>query len=281
MGVDVVLVVHGGREDARALAAATESSLAAEGLEVVAVGLDQARRERDERALEGLAPSLFVSLGGDGTFLRTARHAHGADRPVLGVNFGRVGYLLDLPPDGLDRVIVETLGGQGTIELRAGLEISMQAGEGPEERYFAVNELSAEKTVPGHVVRLAATIDGEPFLTYSADGVLLSTPTGSTAYNLSAGGPVLAPHLDALVMTPVAPHFVIDRSVVLGGDQTVVLDVVGERPVVCVIDGMSVATLQPGDQLRARRHPRWLKVVVLADRGVGRRLRESLRQGHE
>jgi NAD+ kinase len=281
MAVDVVLVVHGGREDARALAAATEGSLVGEGLGVVVVGLDQASREHDELALEGLAPSLFVSLGGDGTFLRTARHAHAADRPVLGVNFGRVGYLLDLPPDGLDRVILETLAGRGTIERRAGLEISIQAAGAAEERYFAVNELSVEKTVPGHVVRLAATIDDEPFLTYSADGILLSTPTGSTAYNLSAGGPVLAPHLDALVMTPVAPHFVIDRSVVLGGEQTVVLNVVGERPVVCVVDGMSVASLQPDDQVRVGRHPRWLKVVVLADRGVGRRLRESLRQGYE
>jgi NAD+ kinase len=246
---------------------------------VAVVGLAGADRAEGDHELAALDPALWVSLGGDGTFLRTARFAHARDTAVLGVNFGRVGYLLDLPPAELDEVIAETIQGRATIELRAGLEVTLAGSEAAP--YFAVNELSAEKTVPGHVVRLATFVDGEAFLTYSADGVLLSTPTGSTAYNLSAGGPVLAPHLDAFVMTPVAPHLVIDRSVVLAGDQEVVLDVVGERPVVCVVDGMTVATLEIGAKVIVRRHPRWLKVVSLAERGLGRRLRESLRQGHE
>ncbi len=281
MTLDVALVVHGGRPDALEVAASTAASLTKRGLDVTVVPLTHASRERGDPELDGLRPELFVSLGGDGTFLRTARQAHAIDTPILGVNFGRVGYLLDVPPAELDGVISEALKGFIPIEPRAGLHILITQGGARLDPFFAVNELSVEKTVPGHVVRLDTEIDREPFMSYSADGVLVSTPTGSTAYNLSAGGPVLSPRLDAFVVTPVAPHFVIDRSVVLAGDQTVSLDVVGERPVVCVVDGLSVATLTPGDRVECRRDARWLRVVALAERGIGRRLRESLRQGHE
>ena len=153
--------------------------------------------------------------------------------------------------------------------------------DGQRSELFVVNEASLEKTVPGHVVRINSSIDGEPFLSYAADGVLVATPTGSTAYNLSAGGPVLAPGIDGFVMTPVAPHFVIDRSVVLGGEQVLELRVVGERPAVFVVDGLSAATLEPDGIVVCRRHRRRLKVVVLSEVGLGQRLRESLRQGHE
>ncbi len=280
MSVDVALVVHDGREDAVALADETEANLNEKGISVARIGLEALEADDGSAHFEELNPSLCVSLGGDGTFLRSARFAHSCGTPILGVNFGRVGYLLDLPPAELDDVIVETLAGRASIERRAGLAITLIEAD-QTRSFFAVNELSVEKTVPGHVVRLTSSIDGELFLTYSADGMLLSTPAGSTAYNLSAGGPVLAPHLDAFVMTPVAPHLVIDRSVVLGGEQVVSLEVIGDRPAVCVVDGVSVATVAVGTQVRARRHERWLEVVVLADRGVGRRLRESLRQGHE
>jgi len=280
MSVDVALVVHDGREDAAALADETEANLTRRGVSVARIGLEALEADHGAAHFDELKPSLCVSLGGDGTFLRSARFAHDCGTPILGVNFGRVGYLLDLPPAELDDVIVETLAGRASIERRAGLAITLTEAD-QSRSFFAVNELSVEKTVPGHVVRLTSSIDGELFLTYSADGVLLSTPAGSTAYNLSAGGPVLAPHLDAFVMTPVAPHLVIDRSVVLGGEQEVTLEVIGDRPAVCVVDGVSVATVAVGTHVRARRHERWLEVVALTDRGVGRRLRESLRQGHE
>ena len=281
MAPSVAFVVHGGRPDARELAERTAHRLTEAGVDVAVTALTHTTRESGEVELEGLAPDLFVSLGGDGTFLRTARRAHATDTPIFGVNFGRVGYLLDLPPTDLDHAVLAALEDRSSVEARAGLAVNLTSASSGTGSYFAVNELSAEKTVPGHVVRLATEVDGEPFLTYSADGVLLATPTGSTAYNLSAGGPVLSPLLDAFVMTPVAPHLVIDRSVVLGGSQLVTLNVVGERPVVCVIDGLTVATLEPGDHIEVRRHDRWLKVVVHSERGMGGRLRESLRQGHE
>ena len=279
-GIHVALVVHAGRADAVALAASTATELVARDIEVTVVALDRSAVFGERDALDEIAPDLLVSLGGDGTFLRTARRAHELDAAVLGVNFGRVGYLLNMAPAELHGAILGALSGDVPVEERSGLAVSFSL-EGQLAELFVVNEVSLEKTVPGHVVRITSAIDGEPFLTYAADGVLVATPTGSTAYNLSAGGPVLAPGIDGFVMTPVAPHFVIDRSVVLGGEQALELGVVGERPAVFVVDGLSAATLEPGESIRCRRHARRLKVVVLAEVGLGQRLRESRRQGHE
>ena len=281
MSADVALIAHGDRAAARAFAEQTETSLSAQGLEIRRIDLTWSTDGTVGDALRDVDASLIVSLGGDGTFLRAARRAHELDVPVLGVNFGRVGYLLDLAPDELDEAILGILRGDAPIEHRAGLELHVDRIGKEGLTLFAINELSIEKTVPGHVVRVATEIDAEPFLTFGADGVLVATPTGSTAYNLSAGGPVLSPLLDGFVMTPVAPHFVIDRSVVLGGSQEVTLLVTGDRPAVCVVDGLSVASLAPGDSVVCRRSDRWLKVAVLATRGLGGRLRESLRQGYE
>ena len=281
MSETVAFIVHGGRQDAMEAARETASRLEESGLSVGVVVFTDGAEDQASLELAALSPSLIVSLGGDGTFLRAAKRAHELDVPILGVNFGRVGYLLDVPPAELDGVIRRALEGHVVVEERLGLAISVREGPLVHETIFAVNEVSVEKTVPGHVVRLAAGIDGEPFKHFSADGVLIASPMGSTAYNHSAGGPVLSPDLDGFVMTPVAPHFVIDRSVVLSGDQVVSLDVVGERPAVCVVDGVSIATLTPGDRVECRREPRRLHVVTLAEPGLGRRLRESLRQGHE
>ena len=257
----VALVVHAGRPDAVALAASTATELRARAIEVSVVTIERSSVFGERDALDNLTPDMLVSLGGDGTFLRTARRAHELDIPVLGVNFGRVGYLLNMAPAELHGTILETLSGAIPIEERSGLSITFPL-EGQTAGLFVVNEASLEKTVPGHVVRISSSIDGEDFLTYAADGVL-------------------APSIDGFVMTPVAPHFVIDRSVVLGGEQELTLGVVGERPAVFVVDGVSVAILEPGQTVRGRRHTRRLKVVVLAEVGLGQRLRESLRQGHE
>ena len=161
-----------------------------------------------------------MSLGGDGTFLRASRVARAADCPVLGVNFGRLGYLLEVAPEEFDDVLDEAIAGRAAIEDRLGLLV-----EAPGLTAFALNELAVEKTVPGHMVRVATSVNGEHLLTYAADGVVVATPTGSTAYNLSAGGPVVSPGLDVLLLTPVAPHFTIDRSIVLGPHEVVELTV--------------------------------------------------------
>ncbi len=155
---------------------------------------------------------LLVSLGGDGTLLRAVVAALDTGVPVLGVNIGRLGYLTQVEPKDLESALAAFLGGTHQVEERMTLEVVVSGSDGqPVTRRAALNEATVEKTVPGHTVRVATLIDGRPFVTYAADGLLVSTPTGSTAYNLSARGPVLSPRLRAIVVTPVSPHMLFDR----------------------------------------------------------------------
>ena len=270
----VLLVVHGSREDAVALAAATSARLEAAGTEARTVRLEG---RPVEAALDEAPPgtSLVVSLGGDGTFLRASRLARTAGCPVLGVNFGRLGYLLEVAPEEFDAVLDDAIAGRAGVEDRLGLLIETQGLTA-----FALNEVTVEKTVPGHMVRVETSVNGEHLLTYAADGVVVATPTGSTAYNLSAGGPVVSPGLDVLLLTPVAPHFTIDRSIVLGPREVIELTVLEDRPAVLVADGSLLARLEPGTTVRVRQDPVPVRVVVGSRHGVGARLRASLREGH-
>ena len=250
----VTFLVHPERADALALATDTASWLTERG-DVARIlrfsGPDrvaEAGVEVDLDAVDLRGSTVAVSLGGDGTFLRVVRLAAEADVPVLGVNFGRVGYLPDLLPDQVREALTKVFEGKAAIEERSALEISISDRSLSDEVtvLLALNEVVIEKIDFGHTVRLATTVDGEKALTYSADGLIIATPTGSTAYNLSAGGPILAPTLRAMVLTPVAPHFSLDRSLVLTDQGEVVVEVVPDRAGALVIDGTEVGRLQPG-----------------------------------
>jgi NAD+ kinase len=205
---------------------------------------------------------VAVSLGGDGTFLRIVRMATGTDVPVLGVNFGRLGYLPDLGPDQIQGALRKVFEGEATIESRCALEVAIaDRSVSDDTSLLALNEVVIEKIDFGHTVRLATRIDGEEALTYSADGLIVATPTGSTAYNLSAGGPILAPTLRAMVVTPVAPHLSLDRSLVLSEDQEVRIEVVPDRAGALVIDGADVGRLQPGSVITCRVAAKPVRVV--------------------
>jgi NAD+ kinase len=148
-------------------------------------------------------------------------------------------------------------------------------------RWLALNEFVLEKTVFGHTVRLATKIDGEDFITYSADGLLVATPSGSTAYNLSAGGPVVSPRLRAMVLTPVAPHLSLDRSLVLDPAQVLTVSVLEGRPAALVIDGQDAGRLAPGSVVSCTVADRPVLTATVATRGFGGVLRDSLAQGRE
>ncbi len=240
---------------------------------------------------------LAVSLGGDGTFLRLVPLAYRSRVPVLGVNFGRLGYLLEVEPPTLFDTLERTLADGAPVEDRLVLAVTVSGGlaaapgddrslEGdgvvcpPGQRWWvALNEMVVEKTVPGHMVALATAVDGEEFLSYKADGLLVASPTGSTAYNLSAGGPVLAPNIPAMVMTPVAAHLAIDRSLVLRADQEATVRVLPPRPAVLVVDGREAGRLAPGAEVACRVAPGWLRVVCPAERNFAGRLRRALTLG--
>ncbi len=207
---------------------------------------------------------LLVSLGGDGTLLRAVEVALTAGIPVLGVNIGRLGYLTPVEPKDLENALGRFLEGTHQVEERMTLEVTVTDPDGRSVAHRrALNEASIEKTVPGHTVRVAAMIDDRPFVTYAADGLLVSTPTGSTAYNLSARGPVLSPRLRAMVVTPVSPHMIFDRPLVLEPDQRVTLEVLEPRAAVLVVDGVTVSTLVPGATVECREGEQPARLVTL------------------
>ena len=213
---------------------------------------------------------LAVSLGGDGTMLRTVALSCTYGTPVLGVNLGRLGYITEVEPDGLEAALERFLSGQYTVEERVTLEVSIERAGTPaapdDERVVVLNEAVVEKTVPGHTIRVAASIAGRPFVTYAADGLLVATPTGSTAYNLSARGPILSPGLRAVVLTPVSPHMLFDRPLVLDPEQWVRLELLGPLPAVLVLDGQSADVLEPGDAVECRVSPAPARLVTFGPR---------------
>jgi len=209
---------------------------------------------------------LAVSLGGDGTMLRTIDLIGRHHVPVLGVNVGHLGYLTEVEPEVLDRALDRFLAGDHQLEERMLLEVSLATG-GRDSRVvrFAMNE-AVVRSAGTHVVRLEVSIAGELFTTYAADALIVATPTGSTAYNLSARGPIVAPELQAFVVTPVAPHQLFDRSMVLSPEDHVRIELLDWRGARLLCDGIDVAALSPGDAVTCRRGPWQAKFVTFGRR---------------
>ena len=239
------------------------------------IGIASSTQLLDKGVSAQLDPqSLVISLGGDGTFLRSARLAHAHGARVLPVDLGRMGFLLQVPSDQIVASVKEALANSRVVE-RLALSISI---EGEPRTDFALNEVVVERTRVGSMVRVRTFVGEDEFLTYSADGVLVSTPTGSTAYNFSAGGPVVDTDLAVFIITPIAPHFTIDRSIVVDADKTVRL--VALRPAAVVADGTEIGVLEPGQVVVVSRSPTPVKVVYSGAFELGVRLRQNLREGH-
>ncbi len=214
---------------------------------------------------------LVVSLGGDGTMLRAVRLLEGAPVPLLGVNLGQLGYLTEVEAshatDALDRFLVGPEEGGWHLDERLMLHADAHDPDGTLlGAWTALNEAVVEKRMAGHTVRLLARIDGEAFTTYAADGLIVSTPTGSTAYSLSARGPIVSPRHRALLLTPVAAHMLFDRSLVLDPSETVELEVLGHRDAHLVIDGQPVCVLGLGATVCCRPSSRTARFVRFGDR---------------
>ena len=193
---------------------------------------------------------LVLSLGGDGTMLRSVRLLEGAPVPVLGVNLGSLGYLTQVEPDrltdALERFVAGSESGAWTLDQRMMLDVAVNGALVGR----ALNEAVVEKAESGHTVRLLARIDGEPFTYYAADGLIVATPTGSTAYSLSARGPVVSPRHRAMLLTPVSPHMLFDRTLVLDPTETIEIEVSGHRVAALVLDGQPSSPLDDGDVVR-------------------------------
>ena len=273
----VGLVCHGLRAEAIDLARSTGGWLEARGHDVrlpeddaKAAGLPQWAVPIDEFA-RGL--DLAVSLGGDGTMLRTVDLVCDAEVPVLGVNLGQLGYLTEVEPDGLLDALERFFAGAHLLEQRMTLEVGVEVGGDTASTFTALNEAVVEKAVTGHTVRLGLSLNEQPFTSYAADGVIVSTPTGSTAYNLSARGPIVSPRHRALVITPVSPHMLFDRALVLDAGEVIRLEVLGDRSAALVVDGRAISTLDPGDALRCRAGAHDARLVTFGRRDFHRILK--------
>lgn len=252
----VLLVLHPQSREAASLAATARSWCESRGFAA----------HTWEGAAEELPEVDFaLSLGGDGTMLRTVQLALARDIPVLGVNLGRMGYLAEVEPAGLEPALERIFAGRYQIEERMVLDVVVQKTTGGRFSFLALNEVIVEKTAPGHTIRVAVHIGGRPFLTYVADGLLACTATGSTAYNLSARGPVLSPRLRAVVLTPVAPHLVFDRSLVVEPSQPVEMVLLDGHPAAAVVDGSQVVPLEAGDSVVSRGADQPARLVTFGD----------------
>jgi NAD+ kinase len=252
----VVIVAHQERVEAAELAVQACDWLAARGHKAWLV-----REDADALGLAALgsdadpaSADLALSLGGDGTVLRTVQLVDGV--PVLSVNVGLLGYLTEVEPEAMTDALGRWLQGDFRIEGRMLLEILVMRADGTAgERFRALNEAVIEKRESGHTVRLLVSIDGAPFTSYATDGLIVATPTGSTAYSLSARGPIVSPQHRAILLTPVSPHMLFDRARVLDPSEPVTVEVLGPRPADLSVDGRRVDGLAEGDTVTCRPDP--------------------------
>ncbi|MGI8983674.1 MAG: NAD(+)/NADH kinase [Acidimicrobiales bacterium] len=219
----------------------------------------------------GAGLDLAVTLGGDGTILRAVNLVSRHGVPLLGVNLGHLGYLADLEPEALAGALERVVAGDFAIEERMMLAVFVQrAGEPivippPGGDLWGLNEVVVERPAAGHTVNVAVEVEGRFWTTYAADGLIVATPTGSTAYAFSAGGPIVSPNVRALLMTPVSAHMSFDRSLVVDAGDAVRIEVT-DRPATVVVDGREMCLLERGDAIICTEAPGSARFVSLSPR---------------
>ena len=211
--------------------------------------------------LRGL--DLIVSLGGDGAMLRAAAAAYEADAPVVGINLGKKGFLTAMEAERMYPGLEEILDGRFELQERMLLECTL-GEEGAGTSHFALNEIAVGKRELQRMIRLEVDIGGSYFHFYAGDGVIFSTPTGSTAYSLSAGGPIVDPQLDCIILTPICSHSLMDRSVIISPHSTIEVLVEREKVLPSLsLDGREEIELPRGGKVLIRMARRRLKMVKL------------------
>lgn len=253
------LMVHGKRKDAVACAAKAARFLQNAGIAVQA--------EEDAAAcLEGVTPfsqamekpDAILSLGGDGTLLRGAQAAVKWDVPLLGVNLGRVGFLAEAEPEDINDVLRKVLDGQYTLEERGLLDVRCN-----DRRQLALNDVVVSRGGYARLITLDALVDGELAGRYIADGLVVCTPTGSTGYSLSAGGPIVSPNVDCVVITPICAHSLQHRPFVVPGNAGIELQLGRDVELhACLeVDGQSIADLRAGDCIRISKAEERIRLI--------------------
>lgn len=241
--------------------------------EVVLVDLEQ------EADLTGHQADVALVLGGDGAILRAARQMGYQQTPVLGVNLGKLGFLADLGVDDFCALFPQIVAGAFRITRHLMFECEIEVA-GAAQTLLGLNDVVFKAGPPFHMIDLDLDLDGETVSRFSGDGLIISTPIGSTAHNLSAGGPILGQELDAFTVTPICSHTLNSRAVVDAADKVYTITV-GEESAgaAAIIDGQEVVPVEPGQKVRIRRAPVQFALVKVAGRSYYQTLRDKLRWG--
>ncbi|CRZ14004.1 NAD kinase [Mycolicibacterium neworleansense] len=278
----ILLVVHTGRDEATEVARRVEKVLGDNGIglkvlsaeavdrgplhlapdDMRALGVDIEVVDADERAAEGC--ELVLVLGGDGTFLRAAELARNVEIPVVGVNLGRIGFLAEAEAEAIDHVLERVIERDYRIEERMTLDIVVRVGTDVVNRGWALNEASLEKGPRLGVLGVVLEVDGRPVSSFGCDGVLVSTPTGSTAYAFSAGGPVLWPDLEAILVVPNNAHALFARPMVTSPLASIAIEIEASgNDALVFCDGRREMVVPAGGRLEVTRCGTPLKWVRL------------------
>ena len=255
-------------------------SVFADNEDVSRFGLAAEGENRTEAAPKA---ACMIVLGGDGTMLKAARETAAIGVPLLGVNLGTVGYLTEVEVSALEDALERLVRGDYTIEQRMMLSGSVLRGDGSREtaQIDALNDVTVTRCGPMQIVPLRIWVNGQMLSSYGADGIVIATPTGSTGYNLSAGGPIVEPSASLILLTPICPHTLNTRCVVLCDRDEVVVEIAkkqsgGVQEVEISFDGTLLTRLRTGDRVRVRKSERTTSIIKLSEPGFLARLHRKM-----
>jgi NAD+ kinase len=229
-----------------------------------------------DAALLAREVDLLLVFGGDGTILRVARQIAGSRTPLLGINIGSLGFLTAVPSDQLPQALAHIWKGEFRLEARALLEVTGRCNDRPIDQ-SALNDIVVSRSTVSRLIELDVRVDGDLLTRYRCDGLIVSSPTGSTAYSLAAGGAVVFPTAAVLALTPICPHTLSNRALILPESATIDVTVVSPKLATMLsADGQVVSDLAPGDCIRIRRSRRAVRLVQLAGSSFFETLRRKL-----
>ena len=237
---------------------------------------------REIPSFDAVELDALITFGGDGTLLRGARLLGGREIPILGVNLGRVGFLTTGTRDSLDTALEALVTGKFTIERRQVLRAAIRDAEGEvRSTQMAMNDVAVHKGGVARVIRVNVFIQGDNVGPYSADGLIVATPTGSTAYSLSAGGPIVVPGVEAIIVTPIAAHTLAVRPLVVPGNFRIVIEPIAgwSDDLLVSFDGQTGTTLAPGESVDVSRADHRVCLIRLGGDGFFGRMRQKLHWG--
>jgi len=285
---EVLVLAHTGRATTRDAAVRAVRHIIGAGLGVrmLAEEVEETGMASDESLAEALrvvpcdddaasGVEIVLVLGGDGTLLRSAELARAADVPLLGVNLGHVGFLAEAEAADLATTLDLLLDGRYDVQTRLTLDVVTRRNGVEVSRHWALNEVTVEKTAPQRMLEVVAEVDGRPVSRWGCDGVVCATPTGSTAYSFSAGGPVVWPEVEALLMVPNSAHALFAKPLVVAPTSTLAVEVLSDTGAVLCADGRRTELLPPGTRVEVRRSDRPVRLArvhasIFADRLVAK-----------